>query len=71
MPDGARDRLRRDREAAAAACEARFEALTDSYPLGHAARRRAFVRDESEKLAREVEQAQLQATPEADRRGRR
>ena len=67
----AREQMRIDRERAQARSEAKFEALTENYPLGHEARREAFVRVESEKMVKELEQRQLEVTPESDRRKRR
>ena len=74
MPDDdltPRDRLRRDRERAAAECDQHFADMTDGYALGHATRREAFVRREQDKGVKEIEERQLQAIPAADRRGQR
>lgn len=64
------DKLRAARAAAAARCDAHFEAMIDGYAANHAARRQGFVRVEAEKAAKEFELAQLQAIPAADRRRR-
>lgn len=65
-----RDKLRADRERAAAACDAHFDSMIDGYAIGHRARREAFVRREVDKAVKDVEERQLQAIPEADRRRR-
>ncbi len=70
-----REELRAAREAAQARSEAKFEELVDDYPIGHRAGRDRFVRLESEKMVKEIEDRQMQVIPEADkadlRRGRR
>lgn len=62
-----REELRAAREAAWQKVADRWEAATDSYPIGHAVRRDAFVRRESEKAAKEIEDRQLQVIPDADK----
>ena len=66
-----RERLTIDRELARARSDAKFEELLPGYPTGHVVDRDRFIRVESEKVAKEIEERHLDAIPQADRMDRR
>jgi hypothetical protein len=74
MPDERKltdtEKMLRDRERAEARCDQHFEELVESYPAGHRSARDTFIRRESEKITKEVENRQLDATPDPEGRRR-
>lgn len=75
MPDDDRqltdtEKMLRDQAFAQARCDAHFEELVDGYPMGHQAARERFIRLESEKITKEVENRQIDATPDPEGRRR-
>lgn len=63
----AREQLAIDRARAEAASEARFAEARLGYPASVNSARETYVRRESEKAVKEIQDRQLQAVPDADR----